>query len=63
MSDFNDFDAKIKISYCLIDCSHKTVKHSIGTSVTEIKPVMNEKNDFEVQNESFIELFEFFGVS
>ena len=57
-----DFDAKIKISIFLIDCSYEKVSFSNETSMTEIKPVVMEKHEFVYRDESFlVALFGVFG--
>ena len=48
------FDAKFKVNNFLINCSYESVKFSNETSMTEIKPVVMEKYEFENRDETLL---------
>ena len=56
-----DLDERIKIKDFLIECSYIIVKFFLDTSMTEIKPVVMEKHEFEYRDENLlVALFGFF---
>ena len=60
-SDNQDFDERINIHKFLIEHSYKVLRISVTTSVTGIKSVDMENNEFEYRDETFVvAIFVFF---